>query len=622
VTRQVRLLGPPRIEDEGQPCPPPRGLKSWAVLARVALAERPVGRRELAGELFGEADDPLGALRWSLADMRRSFGLPSLLCGDPLSLAPGELWVDARALEDGSLPVEDIGGGLLEGIELRNCPGFDTWLLLARLNCAARGREELRRRALSLLAAGEAGAAMAAAGRAAGLDPLDEGAQELFLRVLVAAGRGGLASAHLAACEALFAREGLVSSPALRSAARDPGLAPRPRMRAGVVAASLLRAGTAALDAGAVDAGVETLRRAAAEAGRAADPAIQAEVLGALGGALVHAVRGSDGEGAVVLHRALLAARTAGRSALVADILRELAFVDVQAGRHTSADRALREASQHACGDPGLLAGILAIQGMNQADRGRHSEAAESLTRAAGLAREAGRVRQEAWSQGVLARSLLLAGQVQPAREAAERSTAVALSERWNAFLPWPQVLHAQCLAAAGRWDEASEDAEHAFALACELGDPCWEGMAARALGLLALHAGDLGAAQVWLADARRRCDRVPDRYVWVSAYIGLAELETAARANIDLVAPAAARLYEHAVLGDLPEFLAWALVYQAESGDRAKAPLARRAAAGIVNPVLQARVQALPAGELYRQSGAKRSAETVARRRASGATA
>ena len=151
---------------------------------------------------------------------------------------------------------------------------------------------------------------------------------------------------------------------------------------------------------------------------------------------------------------------------------------------------------------------------------------------------------------------------------------------------------------------------------------PCWEGMAARALGLLALHAGDLGAAQVWLADARRRCDRVPDRYVWVSAYIGLAQLETAARANIDLVAPAAARLYEHAVLGDLPEFLAWALVYQAESGDHAKAPLARRAAAGIANPVLQARVQALPAGEPYRQSGAKRSAETAARRRASGATA
>ena len=206
--------------------------------------------------------------RWRFA---RSSGQPSLLCGDPLSLVPGELWVDVRALEDGSLPVQDIGGDLLEGIELRNCPGFDTWPLLARLDCAARGRQELRRRALSLLAAGEAGAAMAPAGRAAALDPLDEGAQELFLRVLVAAGRGGLASAHLASCEMLFAREGLFPSPALRSAARDPELAPRPRLRAGVIAVSLLRAGTAALDAGAVDAGVETLRRAVQEAGRAGE---------------------------------------------------------------------------------------------------------------------------------------------------------------------------------------------------------------------------------------------------------------------------------------------------------------------------------------------------------------
>ena len=607
MTRQVRLLGPPRIEDEGQPCSPPRGLKSWAVLARVAVAGRPVGRRELAGELFGEADDPLGALRWALADLRRSSGLPSLLCGDPLSLAPGELWVDVRALEDGSLPVGDIGADLLEGVELRNCPGFDTWLLLARLDCAARGRQELRRRALSLLAAGQAGAAMAPAGRAAGLDPLDEGAQELFLRVLVAAGRGGLASAHLASCEALFAREGLVPSPALRSAARDPELAPRPRLRAGVIAVSLLRAGTAALDAGAVDAGVETLRRAVQEARRASDPATQAEVQRALGSALIHAVRGSDGEGAVVLHRALLAARAADRPALAADILRELAFADVQAGLHASADRALREAGEHAGGDPALLAGILAIRGMNQADRGRHLEAAELLTESAAAARQAQTARQEAWSQGVLARSLLLAGQLPLAQQAAEHSMVVARRERWNAFLPWPQVLHAQCLAQAGRWDEASEEAEHAFALACELGDPCWEGMAARALGLLALHAGDLNAAQAWLADARRRCDRVPDRYVWVSAYVGLAQLETAARQDRGLVAPAAARLYEHAARSDLPEFLAWALVYQAESGDQAKVPLARSAADGIASRDLQARVRALPGGGPDGRSRGKR---------------
>ena len=166
-----------------------------------------------------------------------------------------------------------------------------------------------------------------------------------------------------------------------------------------------------------------------------------------------------------MLHRALLAARAADRPALAADILRELAFADVQAGRHASADRALREAGEHAGGDPALLAGILAIRGMNQADRGRHLEAAELLTESAAAARQAGTARQEAWSQGVLARSLLLAGQLPPAQQAAEYSMAVVRHERWNAFLPWPQVLHAQCLAQAGRWDEASEEAEHAFAL-------------------------------------------------------------------------------------------------------------------------------------------------------------
>ena len=379
---------------------------------------------------------------------------------------------------------------------------------------------------------------MAPAGRAAALDPLDEGAQELFLRVLVAAGRGGLASAHLASCEVLFAREGLVPSPALRSAARDPELAPRPRLRAGVIAVSLLRAGTAALDAGAVDAGVETLRRAVQEAGRAGDPATQAEVQRALGSALIHALRGSDGEGAVVLHRALLAARTADRPARPPISCASWHSRTCRRAWDASADRALREAGEHAGGDPALLAGILAIRGMNQADRGRHLEAAELLTESAAAARQAGTARQEAWSQGVLARSLLLAGQLPPAQRAAEYSMAMVRRERWNAFLPWPQVLHAQCLAQAGRWDEASEEAEHAFALACELGDPCWEGMAARALGMLAVHAGDLGAAQAWLADARRRCDRVPDRYVWVSAYVGLAQLETAARQDPGLVAP------------------------------------------------------------------------------------
>ena len=593
----MRLLGPPRIEGgDGQPRRPPRGQKSWALLARVALAQRPMTRGELAAELFGEADDPLGALRWCLADLRRSCGDPQLLRGDPVSLAPGSLWLDVWALRDGSLPAADIGGVLLDGVEPRNCPAFEVWLMLARGRCSAWSMEELRQAALRLLTAGEAETAAETAGRAAAQDPLDEGAQELFLRTLVAAGHPARAAVHLASCEAALAREGLVASPALRAAARAPATAPRGGLRASAVAGSLLRAGRAALDAGSADAGIETLRRAAEEAERADDPLLQADVLRTLGSALVHSVSGFDGEGAVVLHRAITLAAAAGRQGLHADILRELAFVDLQAGRHASAARALREASARAqtVSDPALTAGVLAMRGMNEADQGRHDVAAQLLEESARTAAAAGSRRQEAWSAGVMARSLLLAGDVGSARDAAERSIDICDRDRWNAFLPWPQALRAHCLAADGRWDEAREDAEQAFALACQLGDPCWEGMAGRALALLASHAGDTAAASEWIIDARRRCDQVTDRYVWVSGFVALGQLEIAARQQPDLVMSLARRLYQQALRTDLPEFIAWALVYQAEAGDLASLPLARALAAEITNPALRTRAAAL----------------------------
>jgi DNA-binding SARP family transcriptional activator len=598
VSARVRLLGRPRFDDgTGQPRQPPRGQKSWALLGRVALADRPMTRGELAAELFGEADDPLGALRWCLADLRRSCQDAQLLRGDPVTLAAGSLWLDVRALLDGSLPAADIGGEFLAGVEPRNCPSFDMWLMLARGRCAARSMEELRQAALRLLTAGDPEAAAGLAGRAAALDPLDENAQELFLRTLVAAGHPARAAVHLAACEAALARHGIAASPALRAAAvAPPSASAAGPLRAGVVARSLLRAGTAALDAGAADAGVETLRQAAEEAERARDPLLHADVLRTLGAALVHSVRGFDGEGAVVLHRALAAARAATSRRLAADILRELAFVDVQAGRHSSAARALAEATAlaEAVGDPVLSARTLAVGGMNEADLGHHDTASALLAASAQAAKKGGSVRQEAWSAGVMARSLLLAGHVDQAREAAERSIGLCERDRWNAFLPWPQALRAHCLIEAGQQGQAADDAEQAFALACQLGDPCWEGMTGRALALLAMHAGDPAAAQRWITDARRRCDRVVDRYVWVSGFVALAQLEIAARQQPDLVMPLARALYQDALRADLPEFTAWALIYQAEAGEPAGLPLARTIAGQVTNPALRARAEAL----------------------------
>jgi hypothetical protein len=80
----------------------------------------------------------------------------------------------------------------------------------------------------------------------------------------------------------------------------------------------------------------------------------------------------------------------------------------------------------------------------------------------------------------------------------------------------------------AGRLDAAGERFEHAYALACQLGDPCWDGMTARGLGLLRASVGDHAKATAWLEEAHVRCSRVSDRYQWVRAYVLDAMVATA----------------------------------------------------------------------------------------------
>src|SRR6478609_7954870 len=95
----IRLLGPPVLERDGEPVRPPRGRKAWAVLGYVLLTERPASRRALAELFFADADDPLGALRWTLAELRRALGLPNAFAGDPIAFDE-DADVDVRRLFD------------------------------------------------------------------------------------------------------------------------------------------------------------------------------------------------------------------------------------------------------------------------------------------------------------------------------------------------------------------------------------------------------------------------------------------------------------------------------------------------------------------------------------------
>ncbi len=536
VDVRIRLLGTPEIERDGHVGAPPRGRKAWAVLAYVALAERPVSRQHLAGLLFADAADPLGALRWTLAELRRALGRPDVLQGDPVVAGFSRVCLDVSMVADGDRDaLLAARGDLLEGLHVDGCAAFESWLVVEQYRWSATIEAQLRHAAFSSLAAGNASAALDFASRAVARNVLDEGNHELLVRSLVAVGDEEAALRQVAVCEDVLAREfGVTASPALHLAARRTGATDPASVGDLPEIASLIEAGRAAVGAGALDAGLDCLRRAVVKAAAADAGSLRAAALLALGGALVHSVRGRDGEGAVVLHEALRMAEAIGDDDVASSACRELGFVDVQAGRRTTATAWLDRAMELADAD-GPRAAILGVRGMNASDMGDYAGAIAALDASVVHARRCGDARQEAWSLSILARVHLLRGDHAQGAVVIERSLSIVSEQRWIAFQPWPQALRAELEIGTGRHGDGVAQLERAFALSCQLGDPCWEGMTARLLGVLCAQRGDLVAAATWLDEAHRRCGAVTDPYQWVRAYVLDATIEVAV-ASGDLV--------------------------------------------------------------------------------------
>ena len=566
MTLTIRLLGPPAIERDGRPAPPPRGRKAWALLAFLLLADRPPGRRQLAELLFGEAADPLGALRWTLAELRRALGAPGLFGGDPVAAALGPgVEVDLQALADqpaDPAPLLGLGGELLEGMSVASSPAFESWLVVERHRVAAVVEARLRQAAMTLLASGRAEAAVAYASRALARNPLEEGNHELLVRSLAAAGDRAAALRQVAVGEDTLRRElGVEPSASLRDAAATPAGSPTgPPVSGRAAVASQLDAGRAAIAAGAVQAGLDSLRRAVADAAACGDPALQSQALVALGGALVHAVRGCDEEGAIALHEALQLAARAGDRATAVTAHREL--------------------------------------GLHASDMGDYPAAFGYLEGSIELARRCGDQHQQAWSLALLARPHLLRDERSQAAAALAGSLQLVHEQRWVAFLPWPEALKGELDLRAGRVEAAGDQFEHAWSLACQLGDPCWESMAARGLGLLNATRGDRRTASAWLAEADARANRVADRYQWVRAYVLDAMAGFALdRGELDEARRPVASLASLAARGDLRELVVRAQLHRSRLGDPAALASARLLAAGIDNPALTPLLDGVPAG-------------------------
>jgi DNA-binding SARP family transcriptional activator len=555
------------------------------LLAYLVLSERPPPRVRAAEVLFPEADDPLGALRWTLGDLRRTLGDPGVVAGDPLRLrlGPGTS-VDVVGSEAGALDAE-----LLEGMTFPTAPVFEAWLGVMRRSLAGAARALAHDEAVARLAAGEVADAADLARALVVHDPLDQSAQELLIRCLARSGRRAEAERQAAECEALLARElAIAAGPELRLAAREAAPAAAAPAGDAESAHAQLEAGEAALEAGAVEPGIEILRAACAEAAAAGDDALQARALAALGSALVHAVRGRDEEGALRLQQALRLAEASGERHTAAVACRELGYVDTQAGRAPSAGRWLARATELSEGNDELCA-VLGVRGMALSDRAHYPAALELLNKSVARADRCGRRRQAAWSLALIGRIHLLRGDLALAAAALDESLAVVAAERWAAFRPWPEALRAEVLLAAGDRRAAIAALDRTFRLACRLEDPCWEAMSVRLAALIAEDSGDEDAAGARYADALARVTRVSDAYAWVHAFV----LDSASGHAVRTAAPNARELVDRlAALAErcgLRELVVRAHLHRARLGEPAALEAARLLAADVENRALAA---------------------------------
>lgn len=541
--RTIRLLGEPAILDAAGVSQPVRGHQVWALLARVLLTSTPLDRRALAAELFPETADPLGALRWCLASVRKALDCSDCLTGDPIEAKlPDDIAVDVLRLDRDVFDVE-AAADLLDGIEPRCSHAFATWLLIERARVAGIVDARIRKDVIRALAVGDHDRAVRRALAGVRRNPYDEGCHILLVKALAQSGQPEAALRHVETTEAAFLRElGERPSPALRSAARRTVASPPGGIAPGAFAASLIESGLAALAAGAADAGIDCLRRAAGEAETLKDAQLFARATLELGTSLVHARRGYDEEGAILLRQCIERARQAGCAGIAAAALRELGYVDALAGRRPAAAASLAEAAGLA-EDRDSLAGIHAVAGFNLVDWGRVGEGLEQYGAALEHARAAGNRRRETWALGLGAWGLLAAGRLDEADAWLGDCLTLIEAQRWMAFRPWPVALLGESRLRRGRPPEALRPPlEEAFALSCQLGDPCWEAAVARTLALTYAAADDLDRAAEWLGEARRRCVRHTDGYAALQVEILANQVEVARRQGHAAVADALAR--------------------------------------------------------------------------------
>jgi tetratricopeptide (TPR) repeat protein len=257
--------------------------------------------------------------------------------------------------------------------------------------------------------------------------------------------------------------------------------------------------------------------------------------------------------------------------------------VEFLRARYGRVERWLQRA-EAAVRDDDARARVLTVRGATATDVSEYRVALRALRAAVGLASDD---RHRSYALSMLGRAHLLRGELPDAAAALDASLELAQRVGWTAFVPWPESLRAHVDLARGALGRAQDRLEHAFALGCHVGDPCWEGVSARGLGLLHAARGDVDVALRTLQDARSRCTRLPDGYLWLDAWALDALCAVATTARDSRAGAWAGELSALAERAGMRELAVRALVHRAAAGERHLFDVAAASAEAVDNPAL-----------------------------------
>jgi DNA-binding SARP family transcriptional activator len=492
----VRLLGRPHVLVDDIEAGAPKGAKVWALLAYLAAAEVARPRSELAELLFGEAADPLGALRWNLAALRRLIDRPDAVKGDAIRLDRCDLMIDTVLVDEGDVAAVLTGTGgreLLAGLSFADSPVFELWLSGERQRLSRRLSSRRRELALDALARGDHELAVQVANELVTTEPFDEGHHALLIRALVLSGEHDAAQRQFDRC-ASFLRAELNTEPgpavfaAAHLAGHPVGAASQPSYDE--ICARLNVAWQSFL-AGSIDYALDMGRSTVVLSDVSGDLILRITGRVYLAGMLNMAVRSWD-EAATVTAEARHLAVEAGASAFEAIAFGILAGSELMRGDYpaaleyatsglTRSDDTGALALNHA-----FLSAIAADTGQDERARAHAIEAMDQADRSADPIRLT-------YSYAYAAHVDLLAGRYDTARPHAERAVDACASIL--VMKPWPMAMLAELDVQAGDLDGAIATATQADGMATATGMSYQRALAQRVLALAEAARGDEPAA-------------------------------------------------------------------------------------------------------------------------------